>query len=448
MEYWGCAENVFNSNAELENPEDAGEFHEPRYELIPQSDEESIEETIQSQEKEYKKECLKTLQSARNLSITQDAREAGCTYCLLAGVSSIFCTTSFGDAMGIGCMSTIYQSIFLLRPMMRSLFNRCYPPANPLDVLEESFAINQCFIPKKLWPIIREKFILARTNQFSQRTSTDFLEFALGLTLFKPKPAIQPSESIEDVTNHLFEKIDTFFTEYEEFSQENLWKLKQNISKFICSLLTPDIAETPRYIYLHGSGGIGKTHFVNKLTEWIEELIPQSINMENLVISTQEELEGSPTRPGAMLAILRNQLLKNKHGSIIFMDEATWLNQMTSASKRVFNGDQSKISTSYFGSGIDGSGINLQIPPMLIFVASNEEIKDSALKTRFDSIDFPKPKKERLIEYAKEIASKSQLIEEKHIDLEDFNFTEWLEQSKADNFRDIASQIVPAILSK
>ncbi|HBR70921.1 TPA: hypothetical protein DIC20_01855 [Candidatus Dependentiae bacterium] len=456
MERWGCAENVFDAIL----PDDAiaidmREF-EPRsgeeYQPLSQSEERVETEASKAEEKAYQQACLKKLSSARRWTITEDAREALTTLSLIASAATTLNLILPADSMGgsFGVFAAVFNAAFLMRPVIRPGCNLLVAPTNPLESLEERFALSQCFIPKKLWPIIREKFMLARTNQFQQRTCMDFLEFALGLTLFKPKPTLETIDNLEERIVQLFEKIDSFFDQYEEFPSEELWKIKDNVQKFIRSLLNENLADAPRYIYLHGSGGIGKTHFVNQLTEWIEELIPQSVRVENLEVSNAEELEGSAHRPGAMLTVLRNQLMGNKRGSVVFMDEATWLNRsdMVSTAKRVFNGNQSKISTSYFGNGIDGSGIELQIPPMLIFVASNDKINDPALKTRFDSIDFPLPKKERLIEYAKKIASESILIKEQHIDLEAFDFEHWLEQSKADNFRDIASQIVPAILSQ
>lgn len=129
------------------------------------------------------------------------------------------------------------------------------------------------------------------------------------------------------------------------------------------------------------------------------------------------------------------------------MDEASWLNKddIISPAKRVFNGNLSRLSTSYFGGGLEGFGINLKMPPALIFVASNEEIKDPALKTRFDVIEFPSPKKETLIRHAQEIAAQDKLIQSLHLDTNQFDFGKWLEQSGANNFRDIESKIVPAI---
>jgi len=457
MSRWGCAENVFGAVL----PSDAiaitvpaseeSELSEQEHEPLLEDEESTGNLQDQAEEERYQKACLSKLYSARRWAITEDAREAFITLSLLATAATTLNLVLPSDSMGgsFGVFAAVFNAAFLMRPIIRSGCNLLVPPANPLEMLEEQFVKAQCFIPKKLWPIIREKFMLARTNQFQQRTCMDFLEFALGLTLYKPKTTLATSSTIERNMHELFERIDTFFAQYENQSTENLWKLKQNISKFILSILGPNCDDAPRYIYLHGPGGIGKTYFVNQLAQWIEELIPHSVQVENLDITTADELEGNSQRPGAMLTVLRNQLMKNKRGSVVFMDEATWLNRhdMISTAKRVFNGDQSKISTSYFGNGIDGSGIELEIPPMLIFVASNEEIKDPALKTRFDSIDFPMPTKERLLQYAKDVAAESNLITENNIRLDSFDFEKWLKESEVNNFRDVASQIVPAILS-
>ena len=427
MEHWGCSENVFEAPAD--------------------SQEEATDHTLYQQEEDYKKACLDTLQGTYRWAITEDAREALSMMGLLSLAATTLNLTLSSKSVGgqFGIFAIVMDTAYLLRPIIKAAYNLKVPPANPLANLEKQYALTQCFIPKELWPVITEKFMLARTNQFQQRTCMEFLEFALGLTLYKPKVKLKP-ENIMEGMNQLFKKIDHFFEQYDEQSPSNVWTLKNNISKFICSLFDPQ-NEAPRYLYLHGAGGIGKTYFVNQLCQWIEEIIPHSVKFENLVIATPGELEGDSNRPGSILCILRNQLMENRNGSVVFMDEATWINsyEMSGIVKRVFNGDQSKLSTSYFGGGIDGSGINLTIPPMLIFVASNEEIKNPALKTRFDSINFPLPKKERLLQYAKEIAAQNMLISS---DMRNrFNFTQWLEESQINNFRDIASQIVPAILS-
>jgi len=418
-------------------------------------------EQIKKELEKYENACLRALRWQKINCLLYDAKDIAFIMSIL-GVSTwlIHMIEPSKDGMhqlgaSFATFNTITSCVFMLRPLIRSILNTFNPPANPLEKFENQFAKNQCFIPKVLWQPIIEKFMMARTNQFEQRSSMNFLEFTLGLTIYRQSPKLNISqENFEFGIINLFNKIDNFFADYQDAKPEYIWMLKSNILTFI-KLLLVNSTQTPRYIYLQGPGGIGKTYFVNQLSKWIEEFIPNSVNFENLVITSPDELEGNPTRPGTMLRILRNQLISNKKGSVVFMDEATWLNEMPSTVKRVFNGDQSKISTTYFGNGLEGSGINLALPPMLIFVASNEEIKDAALKTRFDAIEFPIPKKEKLISYAKECITQNDLIKnsflnKRDINLDSFNFdfNAWIEESKVNNFRDVASNIAPNILSK
>ena len=393
------------------------------------------------------------LRSARRHCLTKDARNE-LTY-LLVNIAAVAATMRFlpKDSMG-GSFSIFHAamgSAYTLPSIIQTVYNFTFSPANSLEDLENHFALEKCFIPEMLHSTIIQKFCTARTNQFEQQTSINFLEFALGLSLYKPKPPINTDQEtvLATIKESLFQKIDSFFLDYKNITPQDIWKIKNNVYSFVLSLLGEKNV-LPRYIHLHGVGGIGKTYFVNNLYKWIEEPLPECTTFESFVVNSSEELEGNAQRPSIMLRILRNQLIKNKRGSIIFFDEASWLSDpsMISAAKRIFNGDQSTISTNYFGKDIEGSDLQLTVPPMLIFVAGNDEIKDPALKTRFDSIDFPKPKIERLIDYAKEIAAKNILITEKRTTSKSFNFENWLNESQADNFRDIASQIVPAILSQ
>lgn len=418
-------------------------------------------EQIKKELEKYENACLRALKWQKINCLLYDAKDIAFIMSIL-GASSwlIHMIEPSKDGMqqlgaSFATFNTVTSCVFMLRPLIRSILNTFNPPANSLEKFENQFAKNQCFIPKVLWTPIIEKFMMARTNQFEQRASMNFLEFTLGLTTYKPVPKLNISqEDFELGIINLFNKMDNFFSDYQDVKPEYIWMLKSNILTFIKLLLNGN-SQAPRYIYLQGPGGIGKTFFVNQLSKWIEEFMPNSVNFENLVITSPDELEGNPARPGAMLRILRNQLISNKNGSVVFMDEATWLNEMPSVAKRVFNGDQSKISTTYFGNGLEGSGIDLKLPPMLIFVASNEEITNAALKTRFDTIEFPMPKKEKLITYAQECILQNDLIKNSfvnkrsiNLDNFDFDFNAWLEESKVNNFRDVASLIAPTVLAK
>lgn len=110
----------------------------------------------------------------------------------------------------------------------------------------------------------------------------------------------------------------------------------------------------------------------------------------------------------------------------MFIDEANWLNDpdFLSAAKRVFNGDQSKLITSYFGVGPDGNNVEIDLPPMLITLAGNDPIDDDALQSRFDVFTFPKPKIDtirafaiELVEAHQDVTSLSGILIDGHITL-------------------------------
>lgn len=402
--------------------------------------------------KKYTEACLDLLKKARRSAILNPAYESLSLMALVLlaayGVEQITKNNSVGS--GFSRFAAVNNAVFLFADVIRSGFNLAYPPAHSLNMFEEFFAKNQCFIPRALWPIIIEKFTLARQNQFEQRNAMNFIEFSLGFTTYQ-KPLQSPVDliKVEPIIQEINNRIDTFFTQYtDETNGEYNRLLKINITKFILAL-TGNANVCPRYIYLHGPGGIGKTHFVSLLAQWIQELLPDMIYFNDLVITDAEELEGTPEKPGAMLRILRNQLTGRKRGSLVFMDEATWLNNsdMVSCAKRVFNGNQSKLSTSYFGSGMDGTGVDLKLPPTLIFVASNEDITDPALASRFDTIKFPMPKVSALAYCAENIIKKSRVLK-KHRSISQENLMTWIKENEIKNFRAVESKIEQYMLAK
>lgn len=250
-----------------------------------------------------------------------------------------------------------------------------------------------------------------------------------------------------EIKTELNERIEAYFDRYIMTSEtaRELAFIKLNVDKFVDQLFDRSSGPAPRYIYLVGSGGIGKTHFVEQLSQWIEELLPESVNFEAVVVQNAEELEGTAKQSGALLNVLHNQLAQNKHGSVVILDEATWLNAsaMVPCAKRTFNVDQSKLCTAYFGNGPDGRSVSLAIPPMLIFVASNEDIKDDALASRFDVVHYPAPSKEALIMHAAKIARESRALQRAGISVGQDAIESWINQldSKLLNFRSVAGQV-------
>jgi len=159
------------------------------------------------------------------------------------------------------------------------------------------------------------------------------------------------------------------------------------------------------------------------------------------------------------LDIVRNKCKDDVRGSLVFMDEATWLNSscMIDAAKVVFNCAQSRISTKYFNEVID-----IPVPPMLIIVASNEPIKDEHLANRFTQVEFPRPTVKALIDYAFALADANTSLRLHGInvtrqDVKDFVEPSLLycltevgtgrQKAGVDNFRD-ADKIIAHLLAK
>jgi hypothetical protein len=423
---------------------------EPDYELV------EIEGVTAAQEFDrFEQACLKRLNKARILALAQPALNALSQMAIVGGGAGLAVTTLGASSMGgsIATMSAFFNALENLKDSYQSGQNLYKWPDNPLGEREEYFAKNKCFIPRVLWPKITNAFVSARQSEFGREKHTDFIDFALAFTAFKPKPKIgfKNNMSVEAIKNELNRRIDDFFANYQQRENiQGLSHIKINVSKFIDQIVNNQEARGPRYIYLYGSGGIGKTYFVQKLSEWIDELIPNSVKFEDLIITSEIQLEGSPELPGAFLKVLRNQFQANKRGSVVMIDEATWLNEpgMVSSAKRAFNGNSSKLSTSYFGTNIDGTGIELDLPLMLIFVASNDKINDPALTSRFDIVNFPAPTLDTLINMAFEIATKSQDLRRIGCAVSKEMIKNWVESLKPEekNFRFVDGNVEPYLL--
>ncbi len=430
MEQLGCADNVFNQHntnvAHNKTRINGAEFAA------------------------FQEECLQQLYHARTMALSGPMFNAFSDITFTGAAAAITLWAMQGSlAGGFAPLNFIYTGLDGLRESAKASYNLIYQPDNSLAELEEHFAKNKCFIPNTLWPKIMANFITARQSEGSNTTSINFIDFAIGFTIYKPYPRIQSKNqmTLNDKKIELNHRIDQFFADYTD--TKDVKYIKINVAKFIDVLIHhhPSKKHTnmPRCIYLYGSGGIGKTYFVQKLSEWIDELFPHNIHFQDIIIDTPNDLEGSSQTPGAFLNLLRHQLIENKRASIVMMDEATWLNNpgMISPAKRIFNGDQSKLITSYFGSNIDGSGINLEIPPMLIFAAANEEIKDPALKSRFDIVHYPQPTQQSLIDFGYNKAIESTLLQELNIIIDKNKIEDWIHtlDDAHLNYRYIASNV-------
>src|SRR3990167_872735 len=398
----------------------------------------------------YQDACIKKLTTARRWAITESARENLTLVMLLFGATLTTVKLAGKEGGTFSVFAGLFNSVYLLHEVVSSGYDLLFQPSHPLNELEQCFAKNQCYIPQELWPIIINAFMTARQNKVDQGKALSFLEFTLGLNLFKPLPKFQRHGiNVSNIINSLHERIDNFFRDYNEVNLNDLKLIKVNCAKYILSLFDRTQLR-PRYIILQGPGGIGKTHFMQKLSSWIMELVPESTHYEDVVISSPQELEGNSTHPGILLQILRNQIANNKEGSIVFMDEALWINdkQMRGSIKRVFNGNFTKISTAYFGTNIKGTTVALDAPPMLICLASNNAaIEDPATAGRFDIIKFPYPSQATLVNYAYQLAKQSKLLRLSNIEIDKAAIETWIQENDIKEFRQIQANIEQNLLT-
>lgn len=392
--------------------------------------------------KRFQEDCLSKLTVERRRANLQPVRRSltylGVTLMMHSIMSKVF---GSGDmASGFANMRLAYSISGGIKDLVESGYELLFPKDDPLDELAKEFIESMPYIPRKFWPSIVNKFIIAKGNQFEYTNATNFIKFALGLKIYKDSPKVEIS-NIDEVIKELNLRIDNFFKSYNNVNLYELSKIKMSIAKFINNLFDSKV-EMPRYQYLVGPGGIGKTHFIKELSSWINELIPNAVNFSDVVINSAEELEGSANKPGLFLNALRDQLASNKRGSIVFIDEFK-CNSLVEPAKRTFNGNMSQVSTAYFGNEIGAKGIKLEIPPMLIFVASNDRISDKALESRFNIINFCTPNKASLSKYAENIARNSKIVNATEDDIQ--KLKQKVQAGNYSNFREIEELVEPFI---
>lgn len=406
MEALGCDQNVFGNGILSEEFEQDMHRDEDYVVIDVQPDPNQVKNELRA----FQEECVARLKSERRSIILKPAKESAIMMSLMGGAAGglmlVLGPDSYGGSFSV--FAAVFNSAFYLKSSVEAFYNLLWTPAHPLDSLEIEFAKNQCFIPHQIWGAITEKFMLARQNAFEQRNAMNFIQFALSLNVFKEPKKVEGQK--DDIKRQLAEKIDDFFSGYEDMDEGQLALIKVNVKAFIEQLMRGD--QRPRYLHLQGDGGIGKTHFARALVSWMNELLPDCVHFDEVTVTSPEELEGNSVRPGAFLTVLSNQCRSGKPGSVVFMDEANWMNEPSfeASAKRTFNGNEAKLSTAYFGNGSDGSGLKLDLPPMLVIVASNKEIKDDALASRFDLISFPKPKAETLESKAISLLENSEFV--------------------------------------
>jgi hypothetical protein len=445
MEHMGCDENVFEENTFLEGSSDDGAYHSI-----------TIQEDMTDQVQAYEEACMRRLNNTRRRALAEPGIFALAEIGLFSAGGVAAFNLLGGSSMGgsFAIFSAMFTALAKMPGIILSGYNLMNWPDNPLEPHEDRFAKNKCFISRLLWSKIERAFISARTNEFEREGHTHFLNFALGITTFKPQPPLRFKEdfSLAAVKLELDRRIEHHFEEYTPESRiaHELCLINLNVKKFVDQLLRSEGSPAPRYLFFDGSGGIGKTYFGNCLSNWLQELLPDSVNYESLVINSAAELEGTSDRPGALLKVLHNQLARNKRGSVVVIDEATWLNEqsMRAPAKRVFNLDQSKLCTAYFGNGPDGAGIELAIPPMLVVVASNDSISDVNLASRFDIVHYPLPTKAALIRHAERVIAKSDALKHIQLPIQHDEIASWIETLDAvkHNFRFIEGNVEAAFL--
>lgn len=446
----GCDHNIF-----YDNNDDKVVLKHKKYREVNNQNNLSKKE-LETEIEEFQKDCLAQLNQARFMALSEPGFQSSMyiIFGALGALGTIYFLGKDSTGGSYSGYSAIVGAAYELDGLGRSVYNLIFSPNNSLESLENYFAKNKCFIPRILWPKIINAFIDARQTDVLKEKSINFLKFSLGFTIYKKpiKNLFKNRQAIADIKNELNQRIDNFFKEYDiNDNLDSLIRIKINVSKFIDCLV--DKTNRPsRYLYLHGLGGIGKTHFVQTLASWIEELLPGMVYYQDLVINSIVELEGDQQTPGAFLKVLRNQTMENKIGSIIMIDEATWLNdtKMVSAAKRIFNGDRTRLSTAYFGMDVDGSAVSLDMPPMLIFVASNDEMTDPALASRFDIIQYPMPSMSTLVNYGYKISQNSTILHEMGCIVTYEDIVAWIEtiEPKNLNFRYVTGNVEAYCLSQ
>jgi hypothetical protein len=354
---------------------------------------------MEDQKAAFEAACLRLLDEARFRSITKPARSAGSLFMLMVGTTGGLVLATGADSVGgsFGIFALSINCVWFFKDIMDSGWDLKDPPAHPLDSREKQFAISMVQIPKAIWPALIEKFIVARTNPFSQREALSEIDFALGFTLYREKPTLQ---FVPGLLSELLKDVKGYFQHHKEFSDKTEEsKLKANLARFLLKLANPNQISS-RPLYLTGPGGIGKTHFAGWLNRWFQKHIPGSTQYQKRVIYTPEELKGSSSKPGAFLSAIRSVCKDPRAtGAILFFDEANWLNDPTFNKdvKLTFDGEAlGTLTTEYFGKGPSQSGMSFPMPPFLVLLAGNQGISDEdpALASRFDSVTFPMPTKD------------------------------------------------------
>ncbi len=83
---------------------------------------------------------------------------------------------------------------------------------------------------------------------------------------------------------------------------------------------------------------------------------------------------------------------------------------------------------------------------MLLLTAANDSITDEALKSRFDIVQWPLPKKSALVKHALKLARESEILGNSKLP-DEHELNAWIEESKIKSFRHIEANLEQFVLS-
>lgn len=385
----GCAKNLFDEN-ELQNVE---ECKDPEAEFAL-----------------YQKEIEDHYHGCIRRHFLKPLRQSVISFAIAGVSSAAILPFTNPDSAGFGMtLAAVAVSVgALLNSLMDTMYKSYIFQLKQLEELELEFLKQRCFIPHRMWAEIEMNIKFARDNSYNRRQYFNAIKFGLGMTCYKNKKINYEKVNLDSIMRELTERIDDFFQDYDDVTDAKVNTIISNVNCFLRQLCYGE--KSARYLYLVGPGGTGKTHFAKALSHWINELLPDSIYFSDQKIDQIYEIEGHSDTPGLFLKVLFGQIKSKKQASIVFLDEADWIAEGGSEVKRVFNGEHTVIRTNFFGQDTIGEPATFDVPPMLIIATSNKPIKDDALRTRFDCVEFPCPSKEGLDRVAQKIVDANHMM--------------------------------------
>ncbi len=335
--------------------------------------------------------------------------------------------------------------------------------ADPLLSYEIIYAVEKRRIPPILWSSIEKKFTEARNNPFDRSKIFEYFTTVFNLPQGK-KPLLKldgmtPKEFDRQLLSkngiayrkikQLYSNIEGFFENYEEGKDRDhaIAVFKTAIRKQVRHSLDPNpVDKNDRYgkfVFIQGSGGLGKTEFVNKLAEWLYLEEDESADkMEDFISLTlisegADKLLGTTEIPGSLLTGLTKQTSGGRKAPInrfMLVDEAEAINNpnLKASFKALFEPANGIFSSPYLG------GVKVPIVENLIFFISNDDVVDPAFEQRVSFVTFPRFKASYLRKYLFEkISDKLDTVlsdREIYTDTTEFSvFSEYLQDDALEN---------------